>query len=324
MSSKTVWRPEGVSRILRNEKNCGNVLLQKHTRPDFMSTKVMLNKGHQTQYFIEGHHTGIVSVEDWEAAKSKLQQRHGVKERGETIILCKKEEKTVFFRMFYCGSCGNYLTRKMATSIKKEQKYRFPAWICRANDGRMPGVECHVKRYREEAMEHAFMAMLLKMKQEPDELIEETKSAIEKVAMDGSEIDKMGFLQQEIESLYRRISQIGVDVKENQILDEFSEMILPVAQKIEFLVSEWEKLDNKLQNELLIKRNFKWLIEEVNALEEFDPTIESIEFRKDIFSRIVKRGVVFNDGSITYELNIGVMGVANYALRRQYNYCQCH
>jgi len=305
-SGKTIWRPESVSKILRNEKNCGNVLLQKSTKPDFMSPRQTLNKGQQTQYFIEGHHTGIVSVEDWEAAKSKLEHRPGVRASSETIIVGKRGEKTVFYRMLYCSSCGNYLMRRM----NKGRKYRYPDWRCIAARDRMPGVECHERGYREEAMEHAFMAMLLEMKREKDKLIEEANSAIKNAALDEAEIDKMSFLQQEIESLYRRISQIGVDVKESQVLDEFSKMILPLAQEIEILQNQWEELDNKLQNKLLIEGNLKWLIEELNALEEFDPAIESIEFRKGIFSRIIKRGLVFNDGSITYDLNIGVTRIA--------------
>ena len=208
--------------------------------------------------------------------------------------------------MVYCGSCGNYLVRRMVTSIKKEQKHRYPVWRCRAAEGRLLDVECHLRSYREETMEHAFMVMLLKMKQEQDELIEEAKSAIEKVRMDESEIGRMSSLQQEMEFLYRSISQVGVSAKKSQTQDAFREMMLPLTQELEIMKIEWGKLNEKLENELRIECNFKWLIEELNALEEFDPTSESIEFRKDIFSRIVKRSVVFNDGSITYELSIGV------------------
>ena len=74
---------------------------------------------------------------------------------------------------------------------------------------------------------------------------------------------------------------------------------------------EWEEFDNKLQNKLLIERDLKWFIEELKALKEFDPATESIEFRSDIFSRIIKSGVMFN-GSITYELNIGVTRIAKH------------
>ena len=306
---KTIWRKQGVYRILLNERNCGDVLLQKYTKADFMNPKVVLNKGHQTQYFIAGHHTAIVSKEDWNAAQIKLKHRSRSRTH-ENNVQYKQRAQTVFSNMFYCGSCGNNLVRKMETSINKEQKYRYHAWRCRAAEGRVLDVECHARRYREEAIEHAFMSMLLQMKQEKNSLIEEAKSAIEKATLDASELDKMRSLQQKMESLYRSISIAGVSAKNGQVPVDLSETILQLTQENGILQGEWEKLNTKLQNQLLIERNFKWLLQELNGLEEFDPAIDNIEFRKDIFERIVRRGFVFNAGSITYELNIGLNRIA--------------
>jgi hypothetical protein len=44
----------------------------------------------------------------------------------------------------------------------------------------------------------------------------------------------------------------------------------------------------------------------MESLKDFNPEKVRIEFRADIFRRIVLRGDVFDDGSILYELIFGI------------------
>ena len=54
------WTGESVKNILRNEKYCGDVLMQKTYTVDCLTHKTKKNEGEVEQYFIPDHHPAIV------------------------------------------------------------------------------------------------------------------------------------------------------------------------------------------------------------------------------------------------------------------------
>lgn len=52
-------------------------------------------------------------------------------------------------------------------------------------------------------------------------------------------------------------------------------------------------------------RQKKTLIE-LKGIQDFKPEKERIEFRADIFSRIVEKGTIYPDGRIVYDLKFGM------------------
>lgn len=67
-SGKGRWSRETISKLLRNEKYTGSVLLQKTYVPDVFSGKQTKNRGELPQYLIERHHPAIVSRKLFDAA----------------------------------------------------------------------------------------------------------------------------------------------------------------------------------------------------------------------------------------------------------------
>lgn len=57
------WTLPHIKSILRNEKYCGDVLMQKTFQQDVINRKVIKNTGQLPMYLIENHHEGIVSRE---------------------------------------------------------------------------------------------------------------------------------------------------------------------------------------------------------------------------------------------------------------------
>lgn len=62
------WSRETISKLLRNEKYVGDVLLQKTFVEDFLSGRQIKNQGELAQFLIQGHHPAIVSRELFERA----------------------------------------------------------------------------------------------------------------------------------------------------------------------------------------------------------------------------------------------------------------
>jgi len=302
----TVWVGNSVYRILRNEKYCGDMLMQKRVTVDFLTHKRVPNIGQQPQYFIEDHHPAIISREDWNLVQAEVDHRARMNKGGKNEMLQKHSNKTVFSNIMYCGTCGEPFVRRTLTSTRKNEAYLFPAWKCRAADGRVKGKVCHARSYREVAMEHSFMVMLLEMKHGKEIWLEAAKRAIAERDCDEWEKERLEYLIIEIESINETRSKVADSALKSSVRDVYDDMSIDLTQASEAMQSEWEKLNHKKNEALTLKRTLEWLLEEIDSVKDFDPENERIDFRADLFRRIVLRGDVFEDGSIVYELIFGL------------------
>ena len=66
-TGKIRWSRETISKLLRNEKYTGDVLLQKTFVEDLFSVKQIKNRGELEKFLIHGHHPAIISKELFEA-----------------------------------------------------------------------------------------------------------------------------------------------------------------------------------------------------------------------------------------------------------------
>lgn len=71
------WRTESVKGILRNEKYCGDVIMQKTITIDYLTHKTKKNEGELDQYYIRDHHEPIIQREIWEIAQDMLEMLPG-------------------------------------------------------------------------------------------------------------------------------------------------------------------------------------------------------------------------------------------------------
>lgn len=95
------WDPTVIVSILRNEKYCGNALLQKTYITDFLTKKAKKNQGELPQYFIENDQEGIIDVDIW----------------NEVQFLLDKRDKSysgcyVFSHKLVCSICGGNFIRR--------------------------------------------------------------------------------------------------------------------------------------------------------------------------------------------------------------------
>lgn len=60
------WDRGRLQRMFKNEAYKGDVLTNKHIKRDYLSRKIVKNRGEREQIYIEEHHDAIVSPELWE------------------------------------------------------------------------------------------------------------------------------------------------------------------------------------------------------------------------------------------------------------------
>lgn len=70
-TGKSRWSRETISKLLKNEKYLGNILLQKTYVKDLFSGKQVKNAGEKNQYLYQEHHPAIISRELFEKVNPK-------------------------------------------------------------------------------------------------------------------------------------------------------------------------------------------------------------------------------------------------------------
>lgn len=71
-----IWKGSSILRILRNEKYCGDVLMQKTFTSDCFSHKKVKNVGQRPRYLLKNGIPAIISRNKWEAVQELLDKRH--------------------------------------------------------------------------------------------------------------------------------------------------------------------------------------------------------------------------------------------------------
>lgn len=99
------WYPVSITRILRNEKYKGDLLMQKTYTESFLTKKQRRNNGELAQYLVEDAHEPIVSREEWEAAQLELARQDAFRERHRVTQLGSRTADPLHARVF-CACCG--------------------------------------------------------------------------------------------------------------------------------------------------------------------------------------------------------------------------
>ncbi len=68
-----IWCPGVVLSILRNEKYCGDIAMQKTFTKDYLTHKAVKNTGQVQAYLLHNHHPPIVSKTDWQRVQELLE-----------------------------------------------------------------------------------------------------------------------------------------------------------------------------------------------------------------------------------------------------------
>lgn len=117
------WTARALRRMLRNEKYCGDLLLQKSFRENHLTKHEVDNHGQLPQYHVAESHVGIIDRETFNAVQEllKQQQEHFTPSTPTTGVY-------PFTGIIKCGGCGTYYRRKV-------QPYRV-TWICNTYNSR--------------------------------------------------------------------------------------------------------------------------------------------------------------------------------------------
>lgn len=110
-AGKSKWHGSTVSGILKNEKYCGHLLLQKTYTIDYLTHKRAENKGQLPKYEVKDNHEPIISEETWLAVQKKIEEKFE-NYSGGNMDRTKYISRYGFSGRLICNHCGDTLKRR--------------------------------------------------------------------------------------------------------------------------------------------------------------------------------------------------------------------
>ncbi len=105
---KQKWSVSTIQRILRNEKYCGDAILQKTVTVDCISKTVKKNTGEAPMYYVRNNHTPIVTREVFNRAQEELARRGSLApvSSNKSVTSKGKYSRYALTNLVYCDECG--------------------------------------------------------------------------------------------------------------------------------------------------------------------------------------------------------------------------
>ena len=129
----------GISKMLRNEKYHGDMLLQKSYVSDHLTKRKVINVGQLPQFYVRESHEAIIDKEIFAAVQTEIAQRAAAHQRvtnateegafSQNALAFKPQpvKQYAFTGLIRCGKCGAPYKRKHAAAGSKYEKI---VWIC--------------------------------------------------------------------------------------------------------------------------------------------------------------------------------------------------
>lgn len=281
------WHGSVVGSILRNEKYKGDALIQKFFTKDFLTHELVENRGEIPQYYVEGHHEGIVTPEQFDQVQAEILRRQGMQ---------KYSGVGLFSSIIKCAECGSWYGAKVWHS---NDKYRKVIYQC--NKKYKDGHKCQTPHITEEELKTKFIKAANELFSEKKEMLANTKIMMEMVC-DTEElekaqadlIDELNIITEQIEKAIAENSKVALDQT------EYEERYSKLAKRYETVKGEYEETAGQIERKKAQRELFKGFI---RTLENTGDVIE--EFEAGLWSSLVQEVVVQPGGELKFVFKNG-------------------
>lgn len=278
-SNQKKWYVFTIDYILNNERYMGDVLLQKSYTSESLPFKKIMNKGEQTQYYVENSNPAIVSRETFKAVQALLKERK--------TNTGKQKSVYPLTGMLKCPECGRTFRRNIISG----KAY----WVCSGHSS--GATKCRSVRVREEEVYNSFQLMTIKLSENREYLIGSLIKQIEEMRY------RTSGSQERIKELDKDIADLSTQnlllarLHTKGILNasDYAAQSADLANKITDLRSERrKKLSEDEEDELLdeLKMLDKFL-EEAGTDQDFD---------NELFEQIVVSITAKSNSELTFKL----------------------
>ncbi len=235
--------------VLRNEKYCGDCILQKTVTVDCISKTRKRNTGEAPMYIVENSHAAIISRETYNRAQEELSRRKAKapQSRKTAITASGKYSKYGLTDVLICGECGSRYRRVTWTS--RGQKRVVWRCISRLENGKR---YCqHSPTIYEPALQEAIVRAINRFNDEDAATYMTLMKATirEAIGANGGS-DEIDLLERRIDALNTRmLRMVNESVESGSDLEESEEEFKQISEQIEQLRKRIETIQNASNDE---------------------------------------------------------------------------
>ena len=221
-----------VYNILRNEKYCGDSILQKTITVDCISKTRRDNMGEAPMYYVQNSHPAIISRETYHMTQAEIARRKTLAPASEkkAVTVAGKYSKYALSEVLVCGECGSRYRRVTWTSGGKRV-----VWRC---SNRLENGKKYCKMsltVKEESLHAAIVRAINKFNSQDHAaylaLMKATIGEALGIQAETAEIDELkrriDALNQKMVSIIQKAARDGEDIEEHE--SEFKEMAESIA-----------------------------------------------------------------------------------------------
>lgn len=295
------WSLSSVENILKNEKYCGDVLLQKTFISDCISRKVIKNVGQLPMYLIENHHEGIVSRETYQAVQAEFARRSSRRspnKRAAATGLSSYTSRYALSDRLVCEECGTLYRR--CTWVRKGGKKIV--WRCSSRLDYGSRYCKHSPTMEEGALQRAIMAAVNSMMEDKTRLVAVISDAIRSgLAPDATGSLTPAVIDKELTRLDQEFQKLLQYAAENGGYMDYEEKFRAISERIGALREQKALILEAQQADLAVNGRIQQAEELLNSV---SPEIS--EWDEELIRQAVETVKVLSDHEILVCLRGGV------------------
>lgn len=273
-AKKNKWYTSTIDGIIKNEKYCGDLLLQKSVTLDYLSHKRVKNDGHSPQYFVRDNHEPIIDRATWEKAQI-IFRRNKEKFCGVNKNMNKYTYRYPFSGLLMCIHCGNTYKRRQWTQGYPEPRIVYQ---CTNYVTSEPGHRCQGKPISEEIVQKTICEVINKIFIKDSTIFNKIYELISKHIEKDELIDEMDSL---LERQNKIDNEIDLIISQKAIATTDDERIM-LDRKYRTKIDEYKEIISKI-DELEIKRKNNEY--NILRLEEMKKTLAIDELTPEILTK---------------------------------------
>ena len=274
---KQKWSVGTIQSILRNEKYCGDAILQKTVTIDCISKTHKKNTGEAPMYYVHNNHEAIIPREQFNKAQEELLRRNTIAPQmsSRTISAQGRYSRYALTEILHCDECGSRYKR--CTWAKRGVKKVMWRCVSRIEHGTQ---YCkHSPSIEESALHSAIVRAINRFNQENEityRLL--MKASLSDALGIGGSNEEMELLTRRIDTLNAKMMKLINDaVSEGRSIDDNEGEFKEISDEIAQLNSRVSAIKELIANDESAKDRLESINAKVEELKdgitEYDDTI---------------------------------------------------
>lgn len=289
---KVKWQVSTILRVLKNEKFCGDAILQKTVTLDCISKTHKKNTGEAPMYYVHNNHDPIISRETFNKAQEELLRRNALKPATSSTMTAQgRYSRYALSEILHCDECGSRYKRCTWTSSGEKQivwrcvnRLQFGKKYCKSS----PTI-------REDILHQAIVRAINRFNQENETTYRLLmKASLSDALGIGGSNEEMELLTRRIDSLNKKMmALVSKAVAEGQSIDDNEGEFKEISDEIAQLNNRVSAIKELMTND----ENAKNRLESINAkVEELKDGIT--EYDDTIVRQMIECIKVYDDNKI--------------------------